>query len=1548
MRIICLLFCFSSLLFSPLYAQVDDTFPVDEGADAYLESLEEWMLSSRNDRVNEAYELFSALFISGVFSEEEQKRIMQTTNRMVERRIPKSGSFLTYLGSLELVKNVSEDTAIFFRDYHDAIDLLMAEERFRISQFDKTVGVAQGYYDDRRLSKDTRGTYWKVLGGKPSWKYQNGPKLIIEEVDRLVAISGSDSTAISNTNIEIDVMEGKATGTGGEVNWEPQGLSPEVRAELNEYTFETNRNIFNASSALMYYPEYFGDEPLEGSYSNKVQIGGIRAGAEFPQFTSNAGYVEIRNVGEGIDLKGNFEIRGSTVYAIGDQGRRAEVEMTIEDSEGREVVNGKADRFSIKQQERIVGDGVETTIYFDQDSLYHPSVSMKVDVEKRLVQLVRTKSGADRNPFYHSLNRVNIDANYLDIYLDQDSVVVGKPTVSFAQKGDVIVTSEEYFSKGEYYRLQNIAEVNPLVLMLALRQQETGNDFISTERVAQAINPRFTTENIQSLLFDLASGGFITYDLDQQRVRLKPKVEHYVLADRGEGDYDRVLFRSVTDDINAIMNLRTGEIKMSGVKPIEFNREKRIAILPEGGEMTVQGDRDADFDGKVFAGQAVFAGKGFHFKYQPYQITLDSVEYMDLFLPEQGSDPDNPNMLSIGSRIEQLTGTLLLDAPQNKSGREKIDIFPSLRSSDESYIYYDLGDTSAVYNRDSFYFAMEPFAFSSLDNLAKSDVKFPGRLVSGGIFPDIEETVTLQEDESLGFITETDDGGLGAYQDRGSFAGAISLSNEGLSGKGTLSYIGADVDSEDIRFELDRTTATAREFNMEEETDPRDLPQVYGSDVSINWKPYQDSMLVRTNEETPFQMYKANEHTFDGELALTPEGLKGDGTLNWMAASLESDAVEFAHFSAEADTANVRIKAIDEEDRVALKTTDVKARVDFEIQTATFENNGEELVTTLPYNQYQTSIKRFDWDMAGNRVVFDSDEGQEGRFTSIHPDQDSLTFLADDAVYDLNTSLLELSGVDSVRSADATIILSDGELKVEPGAKVQELADCQIIADTSGRYHVINRATVNIMGRRMYKASGFYEYNVGPHEQELELQEIVGQPIGKGAYEDKATSTRAEGIIDEETTFYVDNQTQFQGTINLDATNKNLFFDGIARLEGDYLYNPQWFKIGCEGDKTDLVLEVETPQDQDGYPLHAGFFLSKDRQLVYPSMIQTLDFRKDHPILPTPGVVKYDEQYDRFLFGDSSRVVRGEPLGNMMIFDDANGKVSGSGMLGLGGRLKYVSAKAYGTIEMNVPAEVPEIEETEDDPDNMEPEEEENSDIMILPDEEEEEETEEATLTIEGPIEASFPKVDVEAMAAVDIILPDKFFQLMATDIKSASFASPALNLITDANFYRNGVLNMFPESNERTEAMNGMALGLLDIPAKINKHSFLFSKLKMQWVEDYQSFVSTEEQTGVVSIQGETINKMLDVHVEFKMPAAGDDRVYIYIKSPSELFYFFGYNNGILNVCSNNTSFMEQLYNMKPKDLVLKMEDGETYEILPVELSTASAFLRRMEGAFQ
>lgn len=1508
--------------------------------DDYLENLEDFIEGSRNKAAAEAFQNFYGLFLSGTYTLEEQLTIVATTDKMKASRVVPQTGFVDYFHLLEKLK-AAEDGEAQFAQWHETFNYLLGETPFKINRVNRFLEATDAYLHLNILDGKKGGTDWVAAGGKTSWTYEGGePKLKIEELGRLVAISANDSLAIENTNLNINLVTGKAKGQGGKVDWVRNGLSPEVYAELDTFNFQTNRGKYTAGNARMHYPEYFKGQMLEGDFVDQIVAGGVKATSEYPRFTSSAGYVEIKNVGEGIDLRGNFEMRGATVYAIGDRGRQAEVKLYIDDSRGNRKVFGQADRFSIRQGDKVVGDGVETAIYFGKDSLYHPSVTMKVDIENRVLQLVRTRSGQDRNPFYHSLNNVNIYADYVDIFLNQDSMVVGKPTISFADKRPVKVESVDFYSSQQYYQLQNISRVNPLALMLSLREQVTGNDYISTSRVAQAINPEFTADNIQSLLFELAADGFINYDVEAERIQLKPKVAHYVKSNLNMKDYDKMVLTSDTKKENAFVDLTSGRINLVGVKPIEFSKPKRTAVEPTGEMVVITGDRDFDFDGGINAGFSQMQGKDFHFKYQPYYIKMDSVRYLDFFIPETPDNPENVNAKSIGSRIEHLNGYLLLDAPRNKSGREDLDIFPSLQSKGESFIYYDKGDTLANYSRDSFFFTVKPFSFNHLNDLSDEDMSFPGYLASGGIFPDIEENATLQEDRSLGFITETSADGEEMYEGRGHYNGQISLNNSGLRGIGKLDYLGAKIESEDFRFFLDKTMASARQFNLEEDrSEEKDHPQVRGQEVNIEWRPYADSMMIRSSEETPFQMFKSGDHNFDGLLVLTPDGLKGTGKLDWSAANMSSNAIDFGAYRADSDTANVQIKSLESDERLALKTQNVNAKVDFDAQVGTFENNGNELVTELPYNEFSTSIKKFDWDMAGSTISFRAEEGKLGRFTSINKDQEELTFDGTQAIYDLNTSMLDVEGVDSVRSADAIIYPPDGKIRVEPGAKITELTDARIVADTVNRYHVINRATVQLQGRRKYKASGFYEYNVGPHEQELELQEIIGTPIGKGKYSEKATETRAEGTIEEGTDFYVDDKTLFQGTINLETTNKNLFFDGYAKIEADYLYSPKWFRVRSEGDKRDLTLQIKTPKDFDGAPLHTGFYLSKTDGLVYPSMVQSLDARKDHPILDANGVFKYDEDNRSFLFGDSTRVVENTKIGNIMVLDDRVGKLKGEGMLGVGGRSPYIKTIGFGRISMDVPPQVVKVEEeTTKDDDNK------GDDIMVLDDEPAQEDS--TKLTINTEIAPAYPEVNVEMMAAIQFEMPKKLMNIIINDVKAAAFASPALNLINDGEFYRDGVNNIFPESKERTEALQGMALGYIDLKPKVNPYTFLFSKLDMKWMEEYSSFMTTEKLTGLVSMNGESINKMLEIKVEFKMTSAGDDRFYLYVKSPSDLFYFFGFKDGIMNVVSNNPAFMTELDGIKTKDLTFKMGNGQTYEIAPTELSSVRNWLNRLKDA--
>jgi hypothetical protein len=188
----------------------------------------------------------------------------------------------------------------------------------------------------------------------------------------------------------------------------------------------------------------------------------------------------------------------------------------------------------------------------------------------------------------------------------------------------------------------------------------------------------------------------------------------------------------------------------------------------------------------------------------------------------------------------------------------------------------------------------------------------------------------------------------------------------------------------------------------------------------------------------------------------------------------------------------------------------------------------------------------------------------------------------------------------------------------------------------------------------------------------------------------------------------------------------------------------------------------------------------------------------------------------------------------------------------------------------------------------------------------------------------------------------------MMNDIESMSFDAKPIVYLTELDFYREALMNLLPEGTEAREALATLGNGILDIPKKINPYTFLFSKIPMKWDAEYQSFVSKEDKLGVVSVAGEPLNKMLEAYVEYKMPSNEDDRLYLYIKSPSELFYFFGFKQGIMSITSNNPEFMDALGAMKSKELITKMDDGNTYEIQAVDVGSARLFLNRVKAAQQ
>ncbi len=1510
-KILTILFLFL-FFFSVLPAQRLAEF--SNNSNTFIKELQGYMTASKRKSMEDIYNEFEKIFKSGRFNSDEVQQILKTSNAMLGQRMTASPYFSDYLRGLTLVKN-DGNGEIRFQKWHAVLDSILANiENRRLKPYDLFLKFSSEFFERNALRYSKTGTTWMAIAPRYEIVYQEDSPIIVYDKLNLVAIRGKDSIEIKETSGQYFPVEQIWKGKGGKVTWERFGLSEDVYAQLSEYELEVKKSLYEVKDVKMHYPLYFGNIAVAGNFRDKLTTTNKASLGSYPRFESKEEVVEIQNIGQGIKYTGGFRLHGTTVYGFGSKENKARI--TIYNQNNELTYKGFAELFTIRRQERIAGERVESTLYYGQDSLYHPSVNIRFEIPTKQLQLSRGQRGSDRNPFFNSLHQVNIDANKIDYLIESDSITIGARNLGF-QKTVVPIFFEslKYFELGDYQRIQNIATTNPIALMKIASKENDDERILDANMLAYRLNPRFTVENITSLLYDLVSKGFINYDADEQTVELKDKIFHYADAAQKKVDYDVLRVSSETSGTNAVLNLKDNTIGVNGVKHIELSSRQKVGFLPDLQKITLKRNRDMDFEGKVFAGYSTFLGKNNEFEYDNFQITMDSVRYFDLFIPTGNLDKrGQQEALSIGSRIEHVNGVLLIDAPLNKSGREDIEMFPSFQSKKNSFVFYDYKETqNGAYKRDSFYFELNPFSFNSLDNFTKEEVNFEGTMRSADIFPDFKETLVIQEDESLGFQNKTPEEGYEAYLGKGIYKGNVSLSNKGFQGQGRLSYLGADIDSEDLIFKPKQTTGSADKFDLEEDRlSAIEVPQVRGFDVTIDWRPYRDSMYIRS-KEAPFELFQEGLHTLKGLLILSPGGLKGVGLLDWDKASMESNLFDFGAFSAHADTTDLKIRAFDA-DALALKTSNLNGTVDFDEQKGAFKANAEFLTTTLPYNEYETSFNEFDWDMKEETVTFKSHEGVLGSFLSIHPDQDSLWFQGESAFYNLRTNLLKIGGVPHIVTSDAFVYPETGDVEIQPGGVMTKLDNARIIADTTNKYHVINRATVRVLGRKEYRANGFYEYNIGNKEQEIEFAEIVGTRVGKGSYSTKRSVTRATGEVEPQDNFFIDHKTEFRGTISLSAEKANLNFDGFARLDSESLPAKHWFTISCEADKNDLAIPFDVPKNYQGEPLHTGLFLSKETSTVYPRVMMPKFFRKDRALMPATGIMQYDDKLDKFIFGDSLKVMAGSSAmkGNQLVYDENTGKISMEGRFNIGSGLKYISVDAAGTAKTEF------------------------GELVID--------------TLMGTA-AMDSELKMEMMTGLKFKLPDNLLKTMINDFKSSTFETNPVVYAKDMIFYKRAVRELFPDNEEVRKAVSQINHGHLVIPKKHNPFTLLFANIPMKWNVNTQSFVSTKQKIGLTSIDGESINSMIQAYVEFIMPTNDDDRVYVYIKSPSQLWYFFGFkqSEGKLEVVSNSTRFMEELTGLKDKERIFKMEDGNDYEIrLDTPPARAQSFIRRIQDANQ
>jgi hypothetical protein len=1158
------------------------------------------------------------------------------------------------------------------------------------------------------------------------------------------------------------------------------------------------------------------------------------------------------------------------------------------------AINTKAERYIIRRGEKVVAQDVAASLYFEDDSIYHPSIDFRFDIKERQLVMTRQGNGSSQIAFFNSYHQLEMEVEKVAWQVESDFIEIGQAgmqNVSNREKKGQF-ESLSYYNDRDYRRIQNIAAYNPVSTMRNYSEAINSKE-LDANLLAKQFNPNLNLVSIKGLLNNLVEDGFIFYDDEREIVSVKEKTFHYAEASTKKRDYDAIRAISESRETNGVLDLNTNNLTLQGVEKADLSEAQLVGIRPKNEVLVFKKNRDMDFDGVTFAGYGAFFGSDFHFDYENFLMRLDSVYEFVLRIPTGEKDMVGTVKLTpLTTLIEDMTAIVEIDTAvngiTNRSSRIDLPRFPRLRSLNNSRVYYsDKATADGAYKRDNFFFELDPFVIDSLDGFDTATIKFNGQLVSANVFPEFREVLRIQhEDLSLGFITEAPPEGYPLYEGKGTYNKTIKLGNKGLTGKGTVSYLGATVNSDDILFKPNSLFATSKSFDLEEQISPVEFPNIHGEEVEVDWRPYKDSMYVESKTK-PFEIFNAN-YVLEGKLIVTPGGVYGNGNFDWEDGTLFSKSMRFNTFSIDADTSNLNIKTKDADENLAFSTKNVKSNIDFDEQLGKFKSNSTAINTEMPYTQYKTSMNEFEWDMNRKEISFESTNGN-AIFVSTNEAQYGLSFSGERANYNLETNLLKIEGVPEIRIADALIIPNEGLVEIEADAVMKPLEKTIIIADTLNRFHVIKDAQTFITSKKSYQANnGIYDYDVSGKKQQIIFKSIL-----IANEKNRVLVTKANGGLLQAEQFIIDKNVGFKGKVELDARYKELNFDGFAKITVPKLLGAQWFSIDSRIDKQNVLIPItKKTRNEDGKILEAGLRIEYDSTAIYPLVLTPAYSQRDIQVFSAVGVVKPDNAADVFYFGDSSKVLNQAQRGNMMTFRNRDGKVTTEGIYTLGAKLKGFDVKAAGE-----------------------------------------------SISYYGQNE-----VLMNLMLGLGFQIPDKLMSIVIRDLETDNLK------VQEANYQGEYFPNALAEFVTDEKTLKKINKDLTEyerlfLPKEITENfTMIFGHVPMVWNSEVQSFLSKGKFLGLASINNTIINKQVEAHIEFRMTRQADE-MNIYIKSISGKYYYFNYRivegKGIVSIFSDNISFMETFNGMKKKELQFKTK-GFDVTVLPTGAGALTYFLRR------
>jgi hypothetical protein len=1481
--VIFLLLCFGNIIIS---AQKNEIFSGDP--EKYIDELNNYMRNLPGQYEDQFEEFIVGWEKDSLFNEDKRKSIASLSKLMISQNIRPYPHYISFLSCMVAFEKYQPNEKNY-KNWIDGFEKIVEKKKTRLSEINNVLAFTNSLLRGNQLYNSS-SAIWEVTN--QNYTIESKKELVVEfpEVD-LICYAKRDSIRLYKTSGKVYPVENRWEGSGGLVTWERGGYAvTDVFATIREYEIDLTKSEYFADRVTFTNKLYF-DEPLEGVLHDKVKFNRNQEDATYPQFDSYTKEFNIPDFFENIDYEGGLSMQGAKLVGTGTRENTAKLSIYRNDT----LVLVASSLFFGFRADRLSSQRTSVTIKLENDSIYHPDLVFTYRVNNRELTLLKSDNFTSQGPYFNSYHKVDMNFEQLTWKMNEDIMRFTAPRG--AAIGEAYFESVNYFNYNRFINMMMMDNEHPLYLLKTFGQMY-GSDEFPVEAYADFLQLPLT--QVQQLAMRMAYGGFVFYDMNTGMITLKPRLYDYLAASINNIDYDVIAFSSGVNAPleNAIYDLKTNDLVINGIPEIHVSDSQNVTLYPRQNQIILKHNRNFQFDGVVRAGLLTFFGNNFFFSYDSFKINLQNVDSLQLdFLSGRHDNYGLPVIEQVRNQLQHITGEVLIDKADNKSGRESFPEYPIFKSKQNSYVYYEKpGIQNGVYESNDFFFEVYPFEMDSLDNFNYKNLNFKGEFVSAGIFPTFEKELSLQPDNSLGFRYKTPDEGFPVYNGKGTYTSDIWLSNKGLKGEGTLDYLTSTTWSHDFNFYPDSMNTRSDQYKVTRQTTETQYPVVNSVHSYIHWEPYADQMFAHRTDSS-FRMF--NDSTFlKGSLKLEPSGLSGWGRMDLSNSELESNLFTFRAFEINADTSDFFLKSLHTRGYTVL-TENVNARIDYQLKKGWFRSNDDYTLVNFPENRYISYLDYYVWDMirhelamgsgtAGDAIDYtDENSEPEGpRYISIARDQDSLNFISPIAYYDYNKNFINARGVKFIEVADSRIYPDSGKVTIEPDAHMRTLERARIRTSKETKYHTIHTATLSIESSNYFSGFGNYDYiNLNGDTQIIHFDEVKV---------DSGKQTIAEGDIYESAEFRLSPPFQFQGRVTLQSHDSLLTFRGGARIEHDCEQPvPDWLFFESRIDPNDIYIPVSEPAiNIDREKIYAGLYMYYDSVHVYPAFLSGRKNYSDRPLVSSGGFLYHDRSQGFYKIGSKEKINDFTLPDNYLSLQPDACQLYGEGNLDLGENTGQLKLKAMGNAKHDI--------------------------------------TKNETV------------LDVFLM--VDFFLDNAMINLMAAEIDSAIRLEA-----TDfsRNVYKKAMISSVGEETLQKLSDELSLFGTIkNLPQEL-RHTIVFSELKLKWNDasnSYQSF----GPIGIASIDNIQINKRVNGFIELQIKRSGDIMDF-YLEIDRRTYYYFGYTRGVMQTLSSNRVFVETIMNMKARDRKMKVERGETSYIYMISTDRKkNNFIRRYQESLE